>query len=113
MIYDKLITIYDLDQASSALQRRLIHPVAYLCAEKEVFGSRYFTALAAGEQIDRMAELWRADIRAGQYAVPEDGHVYRILQVQSGENADHLPITTLTLRREDNNYDIHADNRDA
>lgn len=113
MIYDKPLTVYDLEPSSSALKRRLLNPRTFYCGEKEVFGNRFFTALTAGERIDMMVELWRADITGEQYAVPADGHVYRIVQAQHGENRDGLPITTLSLRREGSNYDIYADNGNA
>lgn len=109
MIYDRLLTICELDGESSALRRRLVPVKKYLCGEKEVYGSRFYTALQAGERLDRMAELWRADINADQYAVLADGHVYRVVQAQNGLNADGLEITTLTLRREETEYDIADD----
>ena len=106
MIYDRVLTICELDGESSALRRRLVRGRDYAYGEKEVYGSRFYKALQAGERIDRMVELWRADIRADQYAVLDDGDVYSVVQAQHGMNRDGLAITTLTLRREESEYDF-------
>lgn len=109
LIYDHVLSICKLDDEGSALRRRLVPVAQYFYAEKEVYSSSFFKALQAGERIDRMAELWRADIHGGQYAVLPDGHVYLVIQTQDGLNRDGLEITTLTLRREEDNYDIFSD----
>lgn len=106
MIYDRVLTICELDDGGSALRRRLVRGRDYAYGEKEVYGSSFYKALQAGERIDRMAELWRADIRVDQYAVLADGEVYRVVQAQHGKNRDGLDITTLTLRREESEYDF-------
>lgn len=106
MIYDRVLTIYELDGEANALRRRLVRVREYACGEKEVYGTRFYKALQAGERIDRMVELWRADIHADQYAVLDDGEVYRVVQAQHGLNRDGLEITTLTLRREESEYDF-------
>lgn len=106
MIYDRMLTICELDDGGSALRRRLVRLRDYAYGEKKVYGSSFFKAMQAGERIDRMVELWRADIRADQYAVLVDGNVYRVVQAQHGQNRDGLDITTLTLRREESEYDI-------
>lgn len=113
MIYDRPITVYDLDTASSALKRRLVNPAEYLCGEKEVYAARFTEFLRAGERVDMLCELWRADIRTGQYAVTADGRVYRVVQATHGTNRDNLPITTLNLHREEAQYDIFGNSGDA
>lgn len=109
MIYDRVLSICKLDDEGSALRRRLVWVRDYAYGEKKVYGSSFFAAMQAGERIDRMVELWRADIHADQYAVLADGDVYRVVQAQNSLNADGLEITTLTLRREESEYDF-ADN---
>lgn len=106
MIYDRLMTVYSLSSDSSPLKRRLINPQQFLYGESEVFASRYFAAQQAGERIDRLVQLWRADISGGMYCIPEDGHVYRIVQAQHGLDRMGLEITTLSLRRMEDSYDI-------
>jgi len=109
MIYDRVLTICEPDSENSALRRRIVPVRDYAYGEKEVYSSRFYAAMQAGERIDLMAELWRADIHAGQYAVLADGQVCRVVQAQNGLNADGLEITTLTLRREETKYDIADD----
>lgn len=102
MIYDKLITVYDLDES-----RSLVNPHTYMAGEKEVYASTFYQAMQAGEQADMMLELWRADIHAEQHA-EADGQIYRIIQARHGLNSDGLPVTTLTLRRMEGGYDPQA-----
>ena len=106
MIYDRVLTIYELYGESSALRRRLVRGQDYAYGEKAVYGSRFYEAMQTGARLDRMVELWRADIHADQYAVLDDGDVYRVVQAQHGTNRDGLAITTQTLRREESEYDI-------
>lgn len=99
MIYDRLLTIYDV-AGGSVLGRTLATPgTDHLCARRTVGLRRYYTALQIGDQTDDVVELpGRDDIRPTQIAVFE-GHQHRILQVQHENDKDGLPITVLSLSR--------------
>lgn len=106
MIYDLIVSIYR-DAGGTPLHRSLQFVSEHLYAPKEVYYRRYFDSVQAGDAIDRMIELARDDdIRATDYAVPEDGHVYRVVQAQHGWDANGLPITTLSLSRVDDHFDL-------
>ena len=108
MIYDRLLTVYTRDPESGPRQTRLARGDSWMYGEKEVYSKRFYMAMQAGETIDRMAELWRADIRAGQFVVlwDEPETVYRVVQAQHGQDRDGLNITTLSLRREEAQYTL-------
>ena len=106
MIYDRLITIYDVT-GGSALGRKLVPPgVSHYCARRTVGLNRYYTALQIGQQTDDVLELpGRDDITPTQIAV-FNGHQYRILQVQHASDKDGLPITVLSLSRMEELYEL-------
>lgn len=110
MIYDRLLTIYSLKSAASPLVRVLENPVNHYYSEAEVFGSRFFAAQQAGEEIHMMVVLPRDDaeprITATDYCIPQDDKVYRVVQAQYGTDRDGLPITTLSLHRVEEKYEI-------
>lgn len=107
MIYDRYLTVYDL--AGSPLSHQLTVNSAHFYAELEVYQRRYWESVQAGSRIDRMVRVpFGGDIMADQYVILEDGHVYRIEQAQHGSDDDGLPVTTLSLRRMEGNYDILA-----
>ena len=106
MIYDHTLDIYTL-HAGTPLQRKLEYSATHFYAPREVYHKRYWESIQAGSRIDRMVELPYGDeICSTHYCIPDDGHVYRIVQAQHGYTADGLPITTLSLQRTEDNYDI-------
>jgi len=109
MIYDRLIEVFDLDTASSPLRRRLVLRSAHYYGNLTVYHRTYFQAVQAGESIDRMVQIPApADPPdATMYAVPEDGHVYKITEAQITTDRDGLPVVNLSLRREEARYDLH------
>ncbi len=110
MIYDRVLTVYELGNGSSPLLRKLTAGVEYYYAEKEVYGSRYFQSQQAGVKISMMVEIPRfegtARIEVENYCIPEDGKVYRIVQAQYGADGAGLPISTLSLEKSENKYEI-------
>lgn len=109
MIYDRgPLQICSL--SGGAALRGTLTPVSrHLYTELEVYHRRYWEAVQAESQIDRMARFpFGLDIDAGLYAILEDGHVYKILQAQHGTDEDGLPCCTLSLMRKEANYDIAA-----
>lgn len=106
MIYDRVVTIYDV-AGGSVLGRKLVTPgSAYYCARRTVGLTRYYTALQIGDQTDDVLELpGRDDIVTTQIAVFND-HQHRILQVQHETDKDGLPITVLSLSRMEELYDL-------
>ena len=109
MIYDKPITVCRLPDGVDAITKtKTLTPVfsAY-CGELEVYHRRYWESVQAGSRIDRMVRVpFGEALTATQYAIPEDGHVYRIEQAQHGLDEDGLAVTTLSLRRMEGSYDI-------
>ena len=106
MIYDRLVTIYDVS-GGSVLGRKLTPPGAeYYCARRTVGITRYYTAKQIGDQTDDVLELpERDDITPTQIAVFE-GHQHRILQVQYATDKSGLPITVLSLSRMEELYEL-------
>lgn len=107
MIYDLPITICIPPEGFGApFQGRLTVKAAYLCAEQTVFHRRYWESVQAGTRVDRMVQIpLRRDVAATEYALL-DGHLYRIEEVQLTNDSDGLPVTNLSLRRMEDNYDL-------
>lgn len=106
MIYDHLLTVYD-ETAGTPLQQKLTPAGTHYYAKMEVYHTRFWESVQAGSRIDKMARVpFGEEIRADQYVIPEDGHVYRIVQAQHGRDGDGLECTTLSLRRMERNYDV-------
>lgn len=106
MIYDRYLTVYDFAGGAPAGGKLTVNS-AHFYAEQEVYHRRYWESVQAGSRIDRMVRVpFGDDLTATQYAIPEDGHVYRIEQAQHALDGDGLPVTTLSLRRMEGNYDI-------
>jgi len=107
MIYDRILTLAELDKASSPLSRRLNPGVPLFYAPREVFTSRYWAAQQVGVRIDTMVQLngWH-DVPNEGYVILQDGRAYRVTRVQQVLDADELPVTVLDLQREDDKYEI-------
>ena len=107
MIYDAEITILKLpDNVGTPLQGKLQAVFAAFCGEKEVYHRRFWESVQAGSRIDTMVELpLHRDVDAGMYASFK-GHVYSIEQAQFGKDENLLPITTLSLKRSEVQYDF-------
>ena len=106
MTYDHFLTVYDLKDGT---QRggKLTENSGHLYAELEVYHRRYWESGQAGSRSDRMVRVpFGEALTATQYAIPEDGHVYRIEQAQHGLDEDGLAVTTLSLRRMEGSYGI-------
>lgn len=113
MIYDKKLKLCDLLPASSPLQRRLREVDEYYYCEREVYAARFYAGKQAGVQLTRMISIPRVfggeDIKAEQFVLLEDDHIYRIDQAQRGYDSDGLPITTLSLAEPEGKYEILQD----
>ena len=107
MIYDKPITIAKLpDDVGTPLQGNLEAVFIAFCGEKEVYHSRFWESVQAGSRIDCLVELpLHRNCDAGMYAKYKD-HTYSIEQAQFGEDENHLPVTILSLKRAEGQYDI-------
>lgn len=106
MIYDRVLTVYD-EPAGTPLQHVLVQVSTHYYEPGEVYHNRFWESVQAGSRVDLMAMVPDGSaIRADQYAIPEDGCVYRIVQVQHGRDSDGQPMTSLSLRREEGFYDI-------
>ena len=90
------------------LQGKLQPVFTAFCGEKEVYHRRYWESVQAGSRIDLMVELpLRRNVDAGMFAKYKD-HVYSIEQAQFGQDPNQLPITTLSLKRLEAQYDIEG-----
>ena len=110
MIYDKPVSILKLpDDVGIPLQGKLDPVFDAWCGEMTVFHNRFWEAVQAGSRIDVMVEipLHRRDVDAGYFAKYE-GHVYSIEQVQHQTDKDGLPVTVLSMKRAEVQYDIAA-----
>ena len=108
MIYDKLITVCVPPAGFGApFQGRLTVYARYLCGETTVYHRRYWESVQAGTRIDRMVRLpLHRDIQATMYAILPDGQLYRIEEAQLATDEAGLPVTNLSLRRMEQNYDL-------
>ena len=109
MIYDTPIDILQLpDDVGTPMQGKLVPVFSAYCAQKEVYHARYWESVQAGSRIDRMVELpLHREVDAGYFASFK-GHVYSVEQAQFGYDDDGLPVTILSLKRPEVNYDIAA-----
>lgn len=109
MIYDTEITVLKLpNHAGTPLQGKLQPVFTAFCAEQEVYHRRFWEAVASYSRVDRLVELpLHRDVDAGMFALYK-GHTYSIEQAQFGKDKDLLPITTLSLKRTEVQYDIEA-----
>lgn len=107
MIYDTPITILKLpDGVGTPLQGKLVPSLNVFCGEKEVYHKRFWESVQAGSRVDLLVELpLHRDIDAGMFAKYK-GHIYSIEQAQFGKDENLLPITTLSLKRSEVQYDI-------
>lgn len=110
MIYSIPIEILKLpDDVGTPLQGKLQPVFSAFCGEMTVFHSRFWEAVQAGSRIDVMVELplHRKNADAGMYARYE-GHIYRIEQTQYQKDENQLPVTVLSLKRSEDQYDVAA-----
>jgi hypothetical protein len=109
MIYDTEIVILKLpDNVGTPLQGNLQPVFTAFCGEMEVYHKRFWESVAAYSRIDRLVELpLHRSVDAGMFAKYK-GHVYSIEQAQFGKDKNLLPITTLSLKRAEVQYDIEG-----
>lgn len=109
MIYDTEITVFKLpDNVGTPLQGELQAVFNAFCGEKEVYHRRFWESVQAGSRIDIMVELpLHRDVDAGMFAKFRS-HMYSIEQAQFGKDDNDLPITTLSLKRSEVQYDIEG-----
>lgn len=108
MIYDRRLYRCQLAAGAGSVTQHAVTvgaPLYY--ADLEVYHRRFWEAVAAGSRIDRMVELpLHRDFVAADLILLDDEHLYRIEQAQQGFDASGLPVTTLSLRRYERNYDV-------
>lgn len=109
MIYDTEITILKLpDNVGTPLQGKLQPVFTAFCGEEQVYHRRFWEAIAAYSRVDRLVELpLHRNVDAGMFAKYK-GHIYSIEQAQFGKDENLLPITTLSLKRAEGQYDIEG-----
>ena len=108
MIYDKPISILSLpDNVGTPIQGKLEPVFTAFCGEMTVFHKRFWESVQAGSRIDSMVELplHRKNATAGMFARYED-HIYSIEQAQYTKDENQLPVTVLSLKRSEEQYDI-------
>lgn len=110
MIYDKPIQVLKMpDDVGTPIQATLEPVFSAFCGEMTVFHSRFWEAVQAGSRIDIMVELplHRKNADAGMFA-SFGGHIYSIEQAQFQTDDNGLPVTVLSLKRSEEQYDIAA-----
>ena len=108
MIYDRMLILCRLDPTAPAVPGRLEELGDHYYAPMEVYHKRYFEALQAGVNVDTMVRIPDHVSPPGElYAIPEDGLVYRVVQLQTGWDENSLPVTTLSLSRTDRRFEIY------
>ena len=107
MIYDRPIKILKIpDNVGSPLQGKLEQVFSALCGEMTVYHARFWESVQAGSRIDEMVEMpFHRNTDAGMFAQYKD-HIYLIEQAQFGKDENGLPVTTLSLKRAEGQYDI-------
>lgn len=108
MTYDKPISILQLpSDVGTPIQGTLDPVFTAFCGEMTVYHSRFWEAVQAGSRIDVMVELplHRKNVDAGLFAKYE-GQIYSIEQAQYQKDANGLPVTVLSLKRSEVQYDI-------
>ena len=112
MIFDYELTLYRL-VGGTPLQGELAELQRCLYSPMEVFSRRYWQAIQAGVQIDTMAALPFHFHGEGElFARLADERIYRVEQLQLGEDSNGLPLTTLSLSRTDRRFEILNDDKE-
>lgn len=107
MIYDTPISVLKLpDTVGTPMQGKLEPVFSAYCGKREVYHGRYWESVQAGSRIDILVELpLHRNADAGMFAL-YNKHIYSIEQAQYGEDDDGLPVTILSLKRAEGQYDI-------
>lgn len=107
MIYDTPITVLMLpNTVGTPIQGKLVPVFDAYCGEKTVYHARYWEAVQAGSRVDILVELpLIRKVDAGMFARYKN-RIYSIEQAQFEKDADGLPITVLSLKRVEGEYDI-------
>ena len=107
VLYDTPIDLLRLpDRIGTPMQGKLLLTESAFCRELTVYHQRYWEAVSAGSMIDKLVEIpLHRDVAVGRF-VRLKGHIYSIEQAQLETDDDGLPITTLSLARSEDNYDI-------
>lgn len=106
MIYDRTLQLAHLGAGASPMSRRLVLDGWKYYAPETVYASRYYSALQAGVRLDLVAFVAEPDAaEAGQYAIIS-GDVYRIERAEAATDEHGLPITMLTLHKEDDKFEL-------
>lgn len=109
MIYDKLLTVCVPPSGwAKPADGRLTAGAMHYYAELTVYHRRYWEAQSAGTRADRMVQIPMGyDVLPTMYVLLAwDPHLYRIEEAQYTRDEDGLPVTNLTLRRMEANYDL-------
>lgn len=106
--YDHLLTLYRLE-GGTPVTGTLRELSRHLYREAEVYHKRYWEAIQAGSSIERMAEIpEHIPAEPELYCRLDDGLIYRVVQMQTGEDENLLPKSTLSLSRTDRRFEILA-----
>lgn len=106
MICDLELKLYRLS-GGTPLTGSLEHIGDYLYGEQEVFHKRYWEAVQAGDSIDTMAQIpLHIDKSSELYAKLADGNLYRVVQLQLSRDKNGLPVSILSLSRDNRRFNI-------
>lgn len=110
MLFEGKVKIYSLQNV--AAQARM--PVEMLVEKSEAYYgervvgfSRQYAAMGVDQRVDKLIRIWRDEtVSVRDYAILDDGHQYRIDNVQHLLDEDGLKVTDLSLYRMDQNYSL-------
>lgn len=106
MIYDLELRLYRLE-GGTPITGSLKKVDDYFYGEMEVYHKRYWEAVQAGDTIDTMAEIPEHLSGDGElYVKLADDNIYRVVQLQRSWDENRLPVSILSLSRDNRRLNI-------
>ena len=106
---DGRLELYEVVNVASAGEMPVkgLRYLATYAFHSETLGiQRYYEGLKAGEQIDRVISIYRADVELDYIVVVESGEQFRVRMIQNAADENGIKITRLTLVRDGEEYEV-------
>lgn len=85
----------------------LVSPESFYFHEESLGITRYYEALKAGQQIERVISIpWPAEVTINRIAVFEDDSQFQIRMVQQTHDENGIKIIRLSLERNGEAYEV-------